>query len=124
MAARTVASGELVKAHLHLAVFPTGSRAVSHLSNQRCFIYFCMTPERYHARSLWERFPDGKPLARHAVDQSALVHPDSPLAPILPSLSSSSCKTTNNNNRYRVSSEKSVTHLHDANGFPSEYHLV
>ena len=29
--------------------------------------------ERYRAQSLRERFPDGKPLARCAVDQSALL---------------------------------------------------
>ena len=34
---------------------------------------------------------------------------------------SSSCKITNKINRYRVSSEKSVTHLHDANGFTAGF---
>ena len=49
------------------------SRGIAHLSNQRTFIYFCVTPERYRARSLLERFSCGIPLARRALDQSALL---------------------------------------------------
>ena len=49
------------------------SRCIAHLSNQRTFIYFCVTPERYRARSLLERFSCGIPLARRAFDLSALL---------------------------------------------------
>ena len=49
------------------------SRGVVHLSNQGTFIYFCVTPKRYRARSLRDRFPDGKPLTRRARDQSELL---------------------------------------------------
>ena len=76
IAMKTVTRGNFVrlstslKAHLYSrGGFPTGY----HLSNQRTFIYFCVTPERYRARSLRWRFPDGKPLARRARDQSALL---------------------------------------------------
>ena len=37
------------------------------------YFRLCVTPERYRARSLRERFPGGIPLASRALDQSALL---------------------------------------------------
>ena len=51
-------------------------------------------------------------LRHYSVSQCGVACTQTHLAPSLPSLSSSSsCKITNNNNRYRVPSEKSITHL-------------
>ena len=49
------------------------SRGIAHLSNQRTFIYFCVTPERYRAGSLPERYSCGIPPASRPLDQSALL---------------------------------------------------
>ena len=49
------------------------SRGIAHLSNQRTFVYFCVTPERYRAGSLPERYSCGIPQASRPLDQSALL---------------------------------------------------